>query len=158
MSVVFVSIPNGGSAGSVLRTGLIDRLLDADASNEVVLISPLVNDPVFVREFEHHRVRFENLPPHRPAGLEARLMALVQSAYIGSGVTESVRIRRGEATANGSIRWIGAKRVLAGVLLPSVVKKETRYGLVDRLVSHPHAESLFDTVPGRRSSSHRAPA
>jgi hypothetical protein len=144
MSVVFVSIPNGGSAGSVLRTGLIGRLLDEDASNEIVLISPLVKDPVFVREFEHRRVRFEDLPPHRPAGLEARLMALVQSAYIGSGVTESVRIRRGEAAANRSIRWIAAKRMLAAALLPSVVKKETRYGLVDRLVSHPHAESLFD--------------
>ena len=144
MSVVFVSIPNGGSAGSVLRTGLIARLLDADASSEVVLLSPLVNDPAFVREFEHRRVRFEDLPPHRPAGLEARLMALLQSAYIGSGVTESVRIRRGEAAAKGSIRWIGAKRMLAGVLMPSVVRKETRYGLVDRLVSHPYAESLFD--------------
>ena len=119
-------------------------MLDADASSEVVLISPLVNDPAFVREFEHRRVRFEDLPPHRPAGLEARLMALLQSAYIGSGVTESVRIRRGEAAANKSIRWIGAKRMLAGVLMPSVVRKETRYGLVDRLVSHPHAESLFD--------------
>ena len=144
MSVVFVSIPNGGSAGSVLRTGLIGRLLDVDASSEVVLLSPLVKDPAFVREFEHRRVRFEDLPPHRPAGLEARLMALLQSAYIGSGVTESVRIRRGEAAANRTIRWIGAKRLLASVLMPPVVRKETRYGLVDRLVSHPHAEALFD--------------
>jgi hypothetical protein len=144
MSVVFVSVPNGGSAGSVLRTGLIGRLLEADAATEVVLLSPLVNDPAFVREFEHRRVRFEGLPPHRPAGLEARLLALVQAAYIGSGVTESVRIRRDEASANGSIRWIGAKRLLARSLMPSVATKETRYALVDRLVAHPHAESLFD--------------
>ena len=144
MSVVFVSIPNGGSAGSVLRTGLIGRLLDADATTEVVLISPLVGDPAFVREFEHRRVRFEDLPAHRPAGLEARLMALLQSAYIGSGVTESVRIRRAEAAARKSIRWIGAKRLLAQILMPSVARKETRYGLVDRMVSHPHADALFD--------------
>jgi hypothetical protein len=144
MSVVFISVPNGGSAGSVLRTGLIGRLLDGDASTEVVLLSPLVNDSAFVREFEHRRVRFENLPPHRPAGLEARLMAFVQAGYIGSGVTESVRIRRAEAAANGSIRWVGAKRMLARVLMPPVARKETRYALVDRLVSHPHADSLFD--------------
>jgi hypothetical protein len=144
MSVVFVSVPNGGSAGSVLRTGLIGRLLDGDASTEVVLLSPLVNDSAFVREFEHRRVRFENLPPHRPAGLEARLMAFVQAGYIGSGVTESVRIRRAEAAVNGSIRWVGAKRMLAQVLMPPVARKETRYALVDRLVSHPHADSLFD--------------
>jgi hypothetical protein len=144
MSVVFVSVPNGGSAGSVLRTGLIGRLLEADPSTEIVLLSPLVNDSAFVREFEHRRVRFENLPPHRPAGLEARLMAFVQAGYIGSGVTESVRIRRAEAAASGSIRWVGAKRTLARVLMPSVAGKETRYGLVDRLVSHPQAESLFE--------------
>jgi hypothetical protein len=144
MSTVLVSIPNGGSAGSVLRTGLVGRLLDADASTEVVLISPLVNDQTFVREFEHHRVRFEDLPPHRPAGLEARLMGLVQSSYIGSGLTESVRIRRAEAAAKKSIRWVGAKRLLARVLAPSIARKETRYALVDRLVSHPHAETLFD--------------
>jgi hypothetical protein len=122
---------------------LIGRLLEADASTEVVLLSPLVHDPAFVREFEHRRVRFEHLPPHRPAGLEARLMAFVQAGYIGSGVTESVRIRRAEAAASGSIRWVAAKRALARVLMPSVARKETRYGLVDRLVSHPQAESLF---------------
>jgi hypothetical protein len=144
MSTVFVSIANGGSAGSVLRTGLVGRLLDAQESVEVVLISPLVNDPAFVREFEHRRVRFEDLPPHRPAGLEARLMALLQSAYIASGVTESVRIRRAEAAAKKSIRWIGVKRLLARALAPSVARKETRYALVDRLVSHPDAEALFD--------------
>ena len=94
MSTVFVSIGNGGSAGSVLRTGLVRRLLDAHESVDVVLISPLVKDPAFVHEFAHRRVRFEDLPPHRPAGLESRLLALLQSAYIGSGVTESVRIRR----------------------------------------------------------------
>ena len=71
-------------------------------------------------------------------------MALLQSAYIGSGVTESVRIRRAEAAAKKSIRWIGAKRLLAQIVMPSVVRKETRYGLVDRMVSHPHADALFD--------------
>ena len=144
MSVVFLSIPNGGSAGSVLRTGLIGRLLGADETTEIVLISPLVNDTAFVREFRHRRVRFEELPSHRPSGLEARLMAMVQACYIGSGVTESVRIRRAEAAAKRTIRWAGAKRLLAGLVMPSVVRKESRYQLVDRLVSHPWAEELFE--------------
>ena len=107
MNTVFVSIANGGSAGSVLRTGLVARLLDAHESVEVVLISPLVNDPAFVREFEHRRVRFEELRPHRPAGLEARLMALVQAAYIGSGVSESVQnpARRGGGKEVHPLDW-----------------------------------------------------
>lgn len=128
----------------MLRTGLVDRLLGSPASPEIVIVSPLVKDPAFVREFEHSRVRFEDLPPHRPAGLEGRLLALVQAAYIDSGVTESVQIRRQEAVAKKSIRWIRGKRLLATALAPSMVKKESRYAISDRMVSHPVAERLFD--------------
>ncbi len=67
--VVLVSVPHGGAAGNVLRTGLVGRLLASPAAPVVVIVSPLVNDAAFVREFEHARVRFEDLPPHRPAGL-----------------------------------------------------------------------------------------
>jgi hypothetical protein len=141
---VFVSVPHGGSAGNVLRTGLVQRLVDAPCAPEIVLVSPLVADPAFVREFDHPRVRFEDLPPHRPAGLEARLLALIQAAYIDSGVTESVKIRRAEAVRKGTIRWIRAKRWLAAGLAPSIVRKERRYELVDRFVTHPWAERLFD--------------
>jgi hypothetical protein len=89
-------------------------------------------------------VTFEGLPPHQPRGLEARLLALMQAAYIDSGITESVRIRRMEAQAKGTIRWIGAKHWLARTLTPSMVARPTRYDLSDRLVSHPVAESIFD--------------
>jgi hypothetical protein len=142
--VVLISIPHGGSAGNVLRTGLVGRLLDSPASPRIVIASPLVKDPAFVREFEHGRVSFEDLPPHRPAGLEGRLLALVQAAYIDSGVTESVKIRRAEAVAKKSIRWIRGKRLLAETLAPSMVRKESRYAVSDRLVSHPAAEQLFN--------------
>jgi hypothetical protein len=141
---VFLSIPHGGSAGNVLRTGLVNRLLASASAPVVVIISPLVADAAFVREFEHARVRFEALPPHRPAGLEGRLFALVQAAYIDSAVTESVKIRRAEAAAKKTIRWIGLKRFLASTLAPSIVRKESRYELVDRLTAHPWADELFD--------------
>ena len=142
--VVLMSIPHGGSAGNVLRTGLVNRLLASAAAPIVVIASPLVEDGAFVREFEHARVRFEPLPPHRPAGLEGRLFALVQAAYIDSGVTESVKIRRAEAAAKKTIRWIGLKRLIASIAAPSIVRKDTRYALVDKLVSHQPAEELFD--------------
>ena len=67
----------------------------------LVVVSPLVNDPAFQREFAHPRVMVEDLPPHQPAGLEARLLALMQASYLNSAITESVRIRRLEAKANG---------------------------------------------------------
>ena len=142
--VVFLSIPHGGSAGNVLRTGLVTRLLASAAAPVVVIISPLVEDAAFVREFEHARVRFEPLPPHVPAGLEGRLFALIQAAYIDSGVTESVKIRRAEAAAKKTIRWIAFKRLLASIVAPSMVRKESRYTLVDRLTAHPWADQLFD--------------
>jgi hypothetical protein len=141
---VLVSIPHGGAAGNMLRSGIVRRVLDADPSIEIVLATPLAQDPSFVAEFSHNRVTFEPLSPHRPRGLEGRLQALVQAAYITSGVTESVRIRRQEALAKGSIRWMRSKRLIASALAPSIVQPRTRYDLTDRLVSHPEAEALFD--------------
>ena len=143
MSVVLVSVPHGASAGNMLRTGLVQRLLDAAQDVEVVLLSPLVDDVAFVQEFRHPRVHFEPLPPHRPAGLEARLMALIQASYVDSGITEAVQIRRQEAVAKKTMRFIRAKRLLASALLPSIVRKESRYDVIDRLVSHAGAEQLF---------------
>ena len=141
---ILLSIPHGGSAGNVLRSGVLARVLDANPAAELVIASPLSAEAEFVDEFSRDRVRFEPLAPHRPAGLEGRLVALVQAAYIDSGVTESVRIRKQEAAATGSIRWIRAKRLLAAGLAPSMARPSTRYDISDRLVSHESAESLFD--------------
>lgn len=142
--VVFVSIPHGGAAGNVLRSGLLGRLLGAPAQPDVVVLSPLVRDEAFIREFERPRVRFEDLPPHRPEGLEGRLMALVQAGYLESGVTESVRIRREEALAKRTIRWMRAKKALASTLVPSMVRPRSRYQFVDRMISHPWADAMFE--------------
>src|SRR5262249_21135306 len=112
-------------------------------SAEVVIASPLSKDAAFVSEFGRDRVSFEDLPPHRPAGLEARLQALVQAAYLDSGVTESVRIRRQEAVAKKSIRWIRTKQLITSAIAPSMVRPSSRYDVSDRLVRHPDAERLF---------------
>jgi len=141
---VLVSIPSGVSAGNILRGGLIDRILDAHRDVEVVVVSPLVRDAAFVQEFKRPRVAFEDLPPHIPSGLEGRLMALIQAGYLDSGVSESVKIRRAESAAKKSIRWIRTKRLLASVLMPSILRKATRYQAVDRMISHRWAEQLFD--------------
>ena len=141
---VLVSVPHGASAGNMLRHGLLARLLAADASLRVVVASPLTRDTGFVREFAHPRVTFEDLPAHRPEGLEARLQTLMQACYLESGITRSVEIRRAEAQVKGTVRWIGAKARLAKLLMPSVARPESRYDLSDRLVSHAHAETLFE--------------
>ena len=145
MANVFVSVPHGTSAGNMLRSGgLLDRLLESDAALHVVLLSPMAKDPQFVREFERPRVTIVDLPPHQPAGLEARLLAIVQASYLSQGQTESVRIRLAEARANGIIRWLGLKGLIGRALVQPFTRNGSRYALSDRLVSHPAMEQLFD--------------
>ena len=143
-ATLLLSIPHGAAAGNILRTGILDRLLAADDSVRVVLVTSLARDRDFAQEVAHPRVVLEELPPHQPTGLEARLQALMQAAYIDSEITESVRIRRMEAQARGSIRWIRGKRLLAQALLPSLLERSTRYDWSDRLVRHRSAQALFD--------------
>jgi len=142
---VIVSVPHGAAAGNMLRTGSLARLLDHDRDLRLVILSPLSKDPAFLREVAHPRVSVDDLPAHTPAGLEARLLALMQASYLDSAITESVRIRRLEAKANGTIRWIGAKHLIAKVLAPSMTRKPTRYAVSDRMISHPRADALFET-------------
>ena len=142
---VFISVPHGTSAGNMLRSGgLLDRMLESDPSLHVVLLSPMSKDPQFVREFERARVTFVDQPAHVPAGLEARLLAIVQASYLDQGQTESVRIRLEEARANGIIRWLGLKALIGKVLVQPFTRNGSRYAISDRLVSHSAMEQLFD--------------
>ena len=142
---IFLSIPHGTSAGNMLRTGgLLDRLLDADPTLQIVLLSPLSNDPKFVKEFTRPRVEFVDQPAHVPAGLEARLLSIVQASYLSQGQTESVRIRLAEARANGIIRWLGVKSLIGRVLAQPFTTNGSRYAIADRFVAHPAMEALFD--------------
>jgi len=40
---VMVSVPHGGAAGNMLRTGSIARLLEHDRDLRLVIVSPLVH-------------------------------------------------------------------------------------------------------------------
>jgi hypothetical protein len=142
---VFVSVPHGTSAGNMLRSGgLLDRLLAADPPVSVVLLSPMAKDPQFVAEFTRPRVTIEHQPPHVPGGLEARLNAIVQASYLSQGQTESVRIRLQEARANGIIRFLALKALIGRLLVRPFIRRGSRYAIVDRWVSHPRMEALFD--------------
>lgn len=142
---VVISVPHGTSAGNMLRAGgLLDRVLDADRSATVVLLSPMSRDAAFVKEFSRDRVQFVDQPAHVPAGLEARLLAIVQASYLSRGQTESVRIRLQEARANGIIRALPVKAVIGKLLVEPFTANGSRYALSDRLVSHPQMEALFD--------------
>jgi hypothetical protein len=141
--MVLWSIPHGAAAGNTVRTGVLRHVLERHSSIRVVILSPMAKDPTFTAEIAHPRVTIEDLPPHQPHGVEARLVALMQAGYLDSGISESVRIRKAEALADGTVRWIRPKRLLAQALAPSLVRKESRYALIDRLVSHSRAEALF---------------
>jgi hypothetical protein len=124
--------------------GLLDRILESDPLLQVVLLSPMSNDPQFVREFERPRVTFVDQPAHVPSGIEARLLAIIQASYLSQGQTESVRIRLAEARANGIIRWLGLKGLIGRALVQPFTRNGSRYAISDRVVSHPEMETLFD--------------
>jgi hypothetical protein len=141
---VFISVPHGTSAGNMLRSGgLLDRVLESDPSLHVVLLSPMSKDPQFAREFDRPRVTLIDEPAHVPAGLEARLLAIIQASYLSQGQTESVRIRLAEARANGIIRWLPVKGLIGRVLVQPFTRNGSRYAISDRMVSHPQMEQLF---------------
>ena len=129
----------------MLRSGgLLDRVLEADPTVTVVLLSPMARDAAFLREFSRDRVQFVDQPAHTPMGLEARLLAIVQASYLSRGQTESVRIRLAEARANGIIRALGVKAAIGRLIVEPFMRSGSRYAMSDRLVSHPAMEKLFD--------------
>lgn len=142
---IFISVPHGTSAGNMLRAGgLLDRVLEADRSIKVVLLSPMARDAAFVREFTRDRVEMVDQPAHTPAGLEARLLAIIQASYLSQGQTESVRIRLAEARAHGIIRALPVKAAIGKVIVEPFTHSGSRYAMSDQLVSHPQMERLFD--------------
>ena len=92
--------------------------------------------------FKHPRVRAEPLA-RTAAGLEARLMSLIQASYMTRPpprpCRSAARKHREEDRAlhsSEAVARLGA--------CPLIVRKESRYDLSDRLVSHSSAEQLFD--------------
>jgi CDP-Glycerol:Poly(glycerophosphate) glycerophosphotransferase len=136
------SIPHGGTAGSMLRSGVMASVLAAVPNLRVVLLSPLSADPAFVREFAHPRVSFEVLPPHAPAGFEGRLLGVIQSCFFAACKTDTLRIRAFKEFP-GARRWSGLKRLLGSVVAPQRSTGDW-YERSDRLISDAVMEPLFD--------------
>lgn len=135
------SIPHGGTAGSMLRSGVLASVLDAVPGAEVVLVSPLAADPAFTREFAQPRVAFEILPPHVPAGFEGRLLGVIQARYLQVCRTDTLRIRAAREFP-GAARFRPVKRALGRLLAPDS-RRGDWYSVSDRLVRDPAAEQLI---------------
>ena len=137
------TVPNGGSAGNVLRSGVLARVLDHVRDLHVVLLSPLVADPAFTSEFAHPRVSFERLPAHVPSGLEGRLLGVVQARYLEARSTETIRIKLAAGHAGTALRFRRVKAILGRALSPRPDSGRW-YDVSDRLVADPDAARLFD--------------
>jgi hypothetical protein len=137
------SVPNGSSAGNMLRSGVLARLLDHEADLRVVIASPLAADPVFTKEFAHPRVGFENLPPHVPAGLEARLLGVIQARYLEARTTETLKIKLAAGHSGTALRHRRVKSVIGRAIAPRGTAGRW-YDWADRLISDPAAQALFD--------------
>ncbi len=90
---IFLCIPSGTPAANLLRTGFFPLLRDAEEVGCIVILSPLVREAHFREEFEHPKVRFEELLSHAPGWLERRIIRILQERYVKTMQTESMRIR-----------------------------------------------------------------
>ena len=135
------SVPNGSSAGNVLRTGVLARVLDLVPDAHVVLLSPLAADPAFTTEFAHPRVTFEPLPPHVPHGLEARLLGVIQARYLEARTTETLQIKLAAGHAGTALRYRRLKALLGRVVAPHGDGRW--YEWADRIVKDDGMRRLF---------------
>jgi len=136
------SVPHGSSAGNMLRTGVLARVLDHARDARIVLMSPLVDDPAFTSELAHPRVSFERLPPHRPTGLEARLLGIIQARYLEARTTETLRIKLAAGHAGTALRFRRLKALAGRALAPHGTSGRW-YDTADRFVSDPAIEAVF---------------
>lgn len=137
------SVPNGSSAGNVLRSGVLAGILDRVRDATVVLMSPLAADPAFTSEFADSRVTFEPLPPHVPAGLEARLLGIIQARYLETRTTDTLRIKLAASDTGGSLRRRRLKAVAGRMLAPHGARGRW-FDWTDRLVVDRAIEDVFD--------------
>ena len=134
---------NGSSAGNVLRTGVLSRLLDLVPDARVVLMSPLVTDPAFTAEFAHPRIAFEPLPAHTPGPLEARLIGIVQAHFFEWRPSETVRIKLAARHIGTAMRFRALKARLGRALAPRAAQGRW-YDGVDRFVAaDPSTDAVF---------------
>jgi hypothetical protein len=137
------TVPNGASAGNVLRTGVLAAVLDRVPDAHVVLLSPLAADPAFTREFAHPRVTFEVLHAHVPAGIEARLASVIQARYLEVCRIETLRIKLAAHHPGTPLRYRRVKALLGRLVSPRGWQGEW-FDLPDRIVRHPEMERVFD--------------
>ena len=136
------SVPNGSSAGNVLRSGVLSRVLDHVKDARVVLMSPLVADPAFTSELAHPRVSFELLPSHVPSGLEARLQGIIQARYLEGRKTETLRIKLAASHTGTALHYRRLKAFVGCMIAPRGASGRW-YEWSDRLVSDRAVDRVF---------------
>ena len=135
-------VPHGSSAGNVLRTGVLARVMDLVPDARVVLMTPLVSDPTFTAEFAHPRIVFEPLAPHVPSGIEQRLLGVLQAHYLERRTTETVRIKVAAGHVGTAMRFRAVKAALGRALAPRAAEGRW-YDLADRFVSDRAVEAVI---------------
>jgi hypothetical protein len=73
MKTIFITVQTGMVVRDVLRCGPLQRILN-DPGAYVVLLTPGVRDPAFVKEFQHERISIVPHQPYAPSTMVWRLM------------------------------------------------------------------------------------
>jgi hypothetical protein len=97
MGSIFVAVPTGHNAGTLLNTDVWTTLQASIRSRPVVLFSPLVRDHDFITEFQRPGVSFELLHPYQPTAMERLADSLASEQFLLSSGLTAVRLQRDRA-------------------------------------------------------------
>src|SRR5207247_1342536 len=103
----------------------------------------LAADSTFTRELAHPRVSFEELPPHVPRGLEARLLGIIQARYLETRTTETLRIKLAANHTGTALKYRRLKAALGRIVAPHGDAGRW-YDWADRFTADPAVDEVFD--------------
>ncbi len=108
MKTVVLIVPSGLTAANILRGPVFQALRAQGDRLRTIIVSPLVHDQEFVTEFKQPGVELHDLVMHRPGGLEARLLRLLQESHFRRYPTPGRKARRDEILYGERGRYVRA--------------------------------------------------
>ncbi len=113
MRTLCMTLPGGSIASFILRSSTFD-VLKSQPNLRIVLLTPLIQDEEFVKEFASERVIIEDLPLHQPSWGESLALRLARESFVRKTDASTIQIR---LAAAASARSRNPLRRIAGLTI-----------------------------------------
>jgi hypothetical protein len=141
VKTVFLFLRQGISNRNLLRTDFLRKLKES-REVQIVILSPIGDEPRFRQEFEAANVRVEKWPRTKIGFWERRLKNLKDYIWVSRGLTQAIRVRRLAQRGKWGLTW----RDTLGKLAKSIGIKEQEINRWELVIyrSHPSVAELYD--------------